>query len=66
MKRFVNRPKSSASRRSFVEKQSATGTATKVASLLFAVLVAVVFHTSPATAQSLLRTDRRHRSLSGR
>ena len=52
MKRFVNRPKSNASRRSFVEKQSATGTATKLASLLFAVVVAAVFHSSPATAQS--------------
>ena len=51
MKSFLNGPKSRASRRSFVKKQSATSTATKVASWLFAVVVAAVFQPSPAIAQ---------------
>ena len=52
MNSFLNGPKSRGSRRSFVKKQSATSTVTKVASLLFAVVVAAVFHPSPAIAQS--------------
>ena len=52
MKSLLNGPMSRGSRRSFVKKQSATSTATKVTSLLFAMIVAAVFHPLPAIAQS--------------
>ncbi len=52
MKSLLNGPMSRESRRSFVKKQSATSTATKVASVLFAMIVAAVLHPLPAIAQS--------------
>ena len=52
MKSFLNATKSRGSRRSFVKKQSATSTATKVASWLLAVVVAAAFNSLPAIAQS--------------
>jgi uncharacterized repeat protein (TIGR03803 family) len=52
MKNLLNVPTSRGNRRSFVKKQSATGTATKVATLLLAVVAVAAFHPTPVSAQS--------------